>query len=202
MAMHRLATGDSVHVSLPRSAFAPAATARHFLLVAAGIGITPVLSHARACAEWGVAADLIYVYRPGAGAHAAEVKELLGDDLTECNNRDSFQKVLDEKLKTQPLGTHLYVCGPTAFIDSVLDQAREHGWPPVRLHSAAFGGWRLLIGNTRKSRESHSQYVPQRHLRRMLALSASRYTPAPRSLPERSGKGREHHYDVLRFPQP
>ena len=146
LAMHRLAAGDRVSVSLPRSAFAPAATARHFLLVAAGIGITPVLSHARACAEWGVAADLIYVYRPGAGAHAAEVKELLGDDLTECNNRDSFQKVLDEKLKTQPLGTHLYVCGPTAFIDSVLDQAREHGWPPVRLHSEAFGAAELDAG--------------------------------------------------------
>ncbi len=146
LAMHELAIGDRVQVSRPRSAFAPAATARHFLLVAAGIGITPVLSHARACAEWGILADLIYVYRPGAGAHAAEVRELLGDGLTECNGRDSFQKVLDEKLRTQPLGTHLYVCGPTAFIDSVLDQAREQGWPPVRLHSEAFGAAELEEG--------------------------------------------------------
>ena len=146
LAMHRLAPGDLVYVSRPRSAFAPAATARHFLLVAAGIGITPVLSHARACAEWGIAADLIYVHRPGAGAHVTEAKELLGSAVTECSDRVSFQKTLAEKLTTQPLGTHLYVCGPVAFMDAVLDQAREYGWPSARLHSEAFGAAELDAG--------------------------------------------------------
>lgn len=146
LAMHRLAVGDRAHVSRPRSAFAPAATARHFLLVAAGIGITPVLSHARACAEWGIAADLIYVHRPGAGAHVAEATEILGSAVTECSGRVSFQKTLAEMLTTQPLGTHLYVCGPVAFMDGVLDQAREHGWPSARLHSEAFGAAELDAG--------------------------------------------------------
>lgn len=138
-AMHRLAVGDRVHVSRPRSAFAPAATATHHLLVAAGIGITPVLSHARYAAEWGAEASLIYVHRPGAGAHVAEARELLGPGLTECSDRVGFQKVLTEKLTTQKLGTHLYVCGPTAFMDSVLEQARDLGWPKGLLHSEAFG---------------------------------------------------------------
>ena len=71
LAMHRLSVGDRVYVSRPRSAFAPTAMATHFLLVAAGIGITPVLSHARSAAESGTATDLIYVHRPGAGAHVA-----------------------------------------------------------------------------------------------------------------------------------
>ena len=60
VAMHGLAVGDRVHVSRPRSAFAPAAKAKHHLLIAAGIGITPVLSHARFAAEWGASASLIY----------------------------------------------------------------------------------------------------------------------------------------------
>ncbi|MDJ0358359.1 ferredoxin reductase [Paenarthrobacter sp. PH39-S1] len=128
LTMHRLAIGDLVQVSLPRSAFAPAATATHHLLVAAGIGITPVLSHARSAAEWGMAASLIYVHRPGAGAHVPEARELLGPALTECSDRDSFLKVLAEKLTTQQLGTHLYVCGPAAFMDTVLGHACEHGW--------------------------------------------------------------------------
>ena len=139
LAMHQLAIGDRVQVSLPRSAFAPTAIASNFLLVAAGIGITPVLSHARSAAEWGTATELVYVHRPGAGAHVAEARELLGTALTECSDRSSFQKVLAEKLTTQPLGTHLYVCGPIAFMDTVLDQAREHGWSAARLHSEAFG---------------------------------------------------------------
>ncbi|WP_324290681.1 PDR/VanB family oxidoreductase [Arthrobacter sp. H14-L1] len=146
LTMHRLTIGDRVRVSLPRSAFAPAATATHHLLVAAGIGITPVLSHARSAAEWDIAASLIYVHRPGSGAHVAEARELLGPALTECSDRDSFLKVLTEKLTTQQLGTHLYVCGPTAFMETVLDHAREHGWSTARLHSEAFGAPELEEG--------------------------------------------------------
>src|SRR6478735_8216527 len=118
VAMHQLDVGDLVFVSRPRSAFAPASTATHHLLIAAGIGITPVLSHARSAADRGTTSSLIYVYRPGAGAHVEEARELLGSGLTECSNRESFQKVLTEQLTTQSLGTHLYVCGPTAFMDS------------------------------------------------------------------------------------
>lgn len=146
LAMHRLAVGDRVQVSRPRSAFAPAATATHHLLVAAGIGITPVLSHARYAAEWGTAASLIYVHRPGAGAHVAEARELLGPALTECTDRSSFQKVLTEKLMAQKLGTHLYVCGPAPFMDTVLGHARDLGWPKGLLHSEAFGAAELDEG--------------------------------------------------------
>ena len=146
LAMHRLSVGDRVYVSRPRSAFAPTAMATHFLLVAAGIGITPVLSHARSAAESGTATDLIYVHRPGAGAHVAEARELLGPALTECSDRVGFQKVLKEKLTTQPLGTHLYVCGPLVFMDAVLAQATEHGWSAARLHSEAFGAAELDAG--------------------------------------------------------
>jgi ferredoxin-NADP reductase len=146
VAMHRLGVGDRVYVSRPRSAFAPASTATHHLLIAAGIGITPVLSHARSAADRGTTSSLIYVYRPGAGAHVEEARDLLGAGLTECTDRNSFQKVLTEQLMTQSLGTHLYVCGPAAFMDAVLDQARELGWPPARLHSEAFGAAELEDG--------------------------------------------------------
>ncbi|GAA4048590.1 PDR/VanB family oxidoreductase [Arthrobacter methylotrophus] len=146
VAMHHLAVGDRVYVSRPRSAFAPASTATHHLLIAAGIGITPVLSHARAAADRGTTSSLIYVYRPGTGAHVEEARDLLGPALTECSDRGSFQNVLTERLMTQSLGTHLYVCGPIAFMDAVLNQARELGWPPARLHSEAFGAAELDDG--------------------------------------------------------
>lgn len=146
LAMHKLSVGDLVNVSRPRSAFAPAATATHHLLIAAGIGITPMVSHARHAAEWGLGTSLVYVYRPGAGAHVAEVRGLLGPNLTECSNRAAFQKVLTEKLTSQRLGTHVYVCGPPAFMDSVLQQASDLGWPKGLLHSEAFGAAELDEG--------------------------------------------------------
>lgn len=146
VAMHRLEVGDQLYVSRPRSAFAPVSTATHNLLIAAGIGITPILSHAQAAADRGTTSSLIYVYRPGSGAHVAEARELMGDALTECADRTTFQHVLAEALTTQALGTHLYVCGPTAFMDSVLDQAKALGWAPGRLHSEAFGAAELDDG--------------------------------------------------------
>lgn len=149
VAMHRLCVGDRVNVSRPRSAFAPASTATHHLLVAAGIGITPILSHARAAVERGNTASMIYLHRPDAGAHVAEARELLGPGLTalvECTNRGSFQDVLAEALITQPLGTHVYVCGPVVFMDAVLEEARSQGWSSARLHSEAFGAAELDAG--------------------------------------------------------
>ncbi|TFC29414.1 oxidoreductase [Cryobacterium sp. TMT1-3] len=157
LAMHALCVGDLVQVSHPRSAFAPAATASHHLLIAAGIGITPVLSHARYAAEWGASASLIYVHRPGTGAHVAEARQLLGSGLTECLDRSSFQEVLTRQLTTQQLGTHLYVCGPNAFMDSVLKQARDLGWPKSLLHSEAFSGAALDDGEPFEVRLARSK---------------------------------------------
>ena len=146
VAMHALSVGDQIQVSRPRSAFAPAAKAKHHLLIAAGIGITPVLSHARYAAEWGASVSLIYVHRPGTGAHVEDARQLLGSALTECTDRSSFQKVLAERLTTQKIGTHLYVCGPTDFMESVLEQAGGLGWPQGLLHSEAFSAAALDDG--------------------------------------------------------
>lgn len=146
LAMHRLAVGDRVWVSRPRSNFAPTANAKHTLLIAAGIGITPVLAHAVYAAEWGTSTSMIYVHRRGEGAHVEDVRKLLGTALTECHDRSSFQKVLRETLTTQRLGTHLYVCGPADFMDSVLGQARDLGWPEGLLHLEHFGAGELDAG--------------------------------------------------------
>lgn len=186
LAMHALSVGDRVQVSRPRSAFAPAATAKHHLLIAAGIGITPVLSHARYAAEWGAPASLIYVHRPGTGAHVAEVRDLLGPALTECTDRASFHEVLTERLATQKLGTHLYVCGPTAFMDGVLAEARELGWPQGLLHSEAFAAAQLDDG------EPFSVYLARSDMRLQVAAGVSlleTLEDAGKSIPNMCRKG-------------
>ena len=75
-AVHRLLVGETVRAAAPRSAFAPVATARRHLLIAGGIGITPMLSHLRAALDWGRHAELLYSYRPRRAAHVEEVREL------------------------------------------------------------------------------------------------------------------------------
>lgn len=141
-----LRIGDLVGVSCPRSAFAPIAQARHHLLIAAGIGVTPMISHVRAARRWGRSYSLLYRYRIGAAAHLTELRELGGARLEEFTSRDTFGARVSEALVSQPMGTHLYVCGPAGFTDAVLGSAADTGWPPARLHSERFSGAALDPG--------------------------------------------------------
>lgn len=136
--MHDRRIGDPVTVSAPSSAFPPVLSARHHLLVAGGIGVTPILSHARAAAEWGRSFEVVYAFGAGGGAHREELERLSGGRLTVCGSRTALGEHLDHALLDQPLGTHLYVCGPVAMIDAVRDAALSAGWPEARIHAEAF----------------------------------------------------------------
>jgi ferredoxin-NADP reductase len=133
--MHRLVVGDRVEVSLPRSTFPPVRTARRHLLVAAGIGVTPLLAHAREALRWGQDLRMLYVHR--SGAYAAELATLLGDRLRQAG-RAELADLLPELLTDQPLGTHLYVCGPVGLMDRVVTAAAAAGWPAQRIHLERF----------------------------------------------------------------
>jgi len=136
--IHNLTVGDPVSVLPPRSAFAPILRARKHLLVAAGIGVTPMISHLRAAKQWGRDTELLYVHRPGRGAHLDDIAALT-DTARIFTNRADFLGVLPDTLAAQPFGAHLYICGPTTFIDDVVAAATAHGWPQSRIHFERFG---------------------------------------------------------------
>lgn len=145
--VHQLAVGDEVVADPPRSAFAPVSTARHHLLVAGGIGITPLLSHARAALRWGRSFRLLYGYRPGAGAHLVELRQLCGGRLEEFDETNSFIARLEAVLASSPIGTHLYACGPAAMLETVTRQADGLGWPAARVHLERFSSPALTPGD-------------------------------------------------------
>lgn len=147
--MHTLAVGDAVRASRPRSAFAPVADARLHLLIAGGIGVTPILSHARAAAAWGRRAAILYVHAPGSDAHLDDLEDVArvaGFELVACEGRTALPQALAGFLVDRPLGSHLYTCGPEGFMERVLGEARAAGWPEDRLHSEAFGSAQLDPG--------------------------------------------------------
>lgn len=133
-----LATGDVIEVEGPRSMFAPVLDQRRALLVAGGIGVTPVLSHARALARLRVPAEIVYAHRPGAGAHLEDLRRLPGITLYEATGRDAAVSLLRERLAAQPLGTHAYACGPAPLLETYLALAAEAGWPDARVHLERF----------------------------------------------------------------
>lgn len=137
--IHRLGIGDTVTARVPRSAFAPVLRARRHLLIAAGIGITPMVSHLRSARRWGRDAQLLYVHRDGRGAHIDDIKELT-DQARFFTDRAAFVAELSAVLADSPFGTHAYICGPRTFIDDVSTLAAGLGWPPSRIHVEHFGG--------------------------------------------------------------
>jgi ferredoxin-NADP reductase len=140
-----LALGDTVAAGPPRSAFAPVLRARRHLLVAAGIGITPMVSHLRSAQLWGRDVRLFYIHRQGRAAYADIIAEL-GEHASIHTARAAFADELLAALADQPMGTHLYVCGPASFIEFVTGAAADLGWPASRIHMEHFGSGALDPG--------------------------------------------------------
>lgn len=144
--LHERRVGDLLRVRPPRSMFPPMQRASKHLLIAGGIGVTPILSHLRAAVRWGHETEVLYSHRPGHGAHLKELHELSAQSLRCFTQRAEFRAALQESLRRQPIGTHLYCCGPETFMDAVCRNAEELGWPAGRIHTERFGAEALDSG--------------------------------------------------------
>ncbi|PPE65139.1 PDR/VanB family oxidoreductase [Caldimonas caldifontis] len=142
-AMHeQVVEGDELTISPPRNHFALAHDAKRHLLLAGGIGVTPLLCMAERLAATGGVFHMHYCTRSRArtafasrieaSAFAAQVQFHHDDGPPE----QQFQ--LDAVLAGADDHTHLYVCGPKGFMDAVLGAARARGWPEARLHYEFF----------------------------------------------------------------
>ena len=140
-AMHALAIGDSLEAEGPANEFALADTAREHLLIAGGIGITPILCMARALAARGAPMQLHYAARsPARMAYRDEAAALPGATLY-CDEGDPARGMpLDTILGEPGEARHLYVCGPRGLIAGVLERAEAHGWPAAQVHYESFKG--------------------------------------------------------------
>ncbi|CAN5606448.1 PDR/VanB family oxidoreductase [soil metagenome] len=150
MWMHDLVPGALVEVEGPRSSFAPRHDQRHAFLLAGGIGVTPVLSHARAVQRWGGTVEILYSYRPGSVAHLDDLRALAlapGTTLHEATTVDGTLALLAARLADQPLGTHAYACGPPGLLEAYLAAGRIAGWPAERLHLERFSAPELDPGS-------------------------------------------------------
>lgn len=138
----QLAVGDRLAVRGPANLFALEETAPHSVLLAGGIGITPLLAMARRLQHLGRSWELHYASR-----HAARCafREELASGPLAARSRLYFDEGgpaapldLEALLAAPRAGAHLYVCGPAGLIDTALSIARARGWGEDRLHSERF----------------------------------------------------------------
>lgn len=135
-----LATGTSLRLSRPRAHFPLLSGDRPVLLLAGGIGITPLLSMAWTLWQQGRPFTLLVCARNrSARPLAAAIAATPLAPIVRWHDSATDGRIdLPALLAAQPPGTHLYTCGPDAFMQAALDTARAMGWPPDRLHWEAF----------------------------------------------------------------
>jgi ferredoxin-NADP reductase len=131
--------GDRLQLSPPANLFALHSQARHHLLIAGGIGITPFLAQVAELEHRGASFALHYACRGGlTDAYKGELAARMGERFQAYDSAAGERLELAGLLAVQPLGSHVYVCGPQRLIDGVRAAAASLGWPDSRVHWEAF----------------------------------------------------------------
>jgi len=138
--------GAVLEVSEPRNHFALNEQAPRHLLLAGGIGVTPILAMAERLTTLGADFELHYCTR--ARERTAFAQRIAQSRFASRAHHHydnapaaTAQGPLDlpALLRDAPAGTELYVCGPQGFMEAVLSAARAQGWPEESLHYEFFG---------------------------------------------------------------
>ncbi|HVZ45760.1 MAG TPA: PDR/VanB family oxidoreductase [Ramlibacter sp.] len=134
--------GDGLDISAPRNHFALDKSASRSILMAGGIGITPILCMAEQLSRERHPFELHYCGRTA--ARMAFVQRLLAADYADVVRIHIDDGPQEQQLDAAAVigppdgGTHLYVCGPAGFMDHVLKTARDLGWKEPQLHREYF----------------------------------------------------------------
>jgi ferredoxin-NADP reductase/nitrite reductase/ring-hydroxylating ferredoxin subunit len=132
--------GDLLSISEPRNNFPLRRDAVRSVLIAGGIGITPLLSMARFLDKSSLPYELHYFTRAGeqvafrGDLEALHGKVILHIGLPRAEIASTIATALGEWSRAQ----HVYVCGPSAMLESVRTTAAAQGWPDEAIHFEYF----------------------------------------------------------------
>lgn len=135
-AMHALTVGDTINAEGPKNDFEVHEHAGPALLVAGGIGVTPMISMATALKKAGRPYRFAYSARSNdIMAYGAAAAEHFGADLyfDDANALD-----LNVVMGTLTPDTHLYICGPKGMIDAARAAAVAAGHSEDQIHIELF----------------------------------------------------------------
>jgi reductive dehalogenase len=139
--LHRIFTqGRRVFVSTPTNHFPLVQDAAHSLLFGGGIGITPMIAFAHRLHAIGKPFDLHYSAPSRAAAPFIDLlaqtpwSDRVHIHLSAENTRADMTGLIARAAK----GTHVYTCGPDAFMQAVMDAGAASDLPDEALHLEYF----------------------------------------------------------------
>ena len=156
--------GDVITISHPRNNFALQENAAHSVLVAGGIGITPLLSMIRRLKALGRSWELFYAARTRVAA--AFLDEL---HAVRCHVHSNLHLNFDQEpsgcmldlsaiIKDARPDAHLYCCGPVPMLEAF--EAATQGRPAEQVHveyfkarekPAAEGGFQIKLARSNRT---------------------------------------------------
>jgi len=134
--------GDTLEVRLAKNEFPMVVSAEHTILIAGGIGITPIMAMLQKLVSEQQSFELHYSARKlSEFAFRDQIKRIAADQTYFYASREQGGRRLNLKslLSAPGPGVHVYVCGPRRMIASVQEVARAMGWPDVQIHFESFG---------------------------------------------------------------
>ena len=132
--------GDVLAVSEPRNNFPLRRDANRTILLAGGIGITPLLSMAQALDRMDLPFELHCFAQSAEHVAFGDVVDGLGSSVVRHLGLSPDETVAEIRRLTavHEAFTHLYVCGPGPMLEAVRREAAAAGWPDEAVHFEYF----------------------------------------------------------------
>jgi len=136
--IHGLKVGDEITCELPKNDF-PFGTDNNPLLIAGGIGVTPIASMVSALVRNDSMFEFHYAGRTSSSvAFMPELQNVAGDRL--IPHFDDQESALDlvKLFDGVDISRHVYVCGPKGMIEATKQAAEQAGMPAKQIHFELF----------------------------------------------------------------
>ncbi len=138
--MWSLVAGAQLTISSPGNHFELGRGRPEYLLLAGGIGITPIYTMALALAQANAKFRLLYACRQRRDlAFADELQRRVGDRLQTFLDEEGARVDLDSEIGRLAPGGEFYVCGPIGMLEAAKRQWRLSGRPVDQLRFETFG---------------------------------------------------------------
>ncbi|SCW74177.1 PDR/VanB family oxidoreductase [Ancylobacter rudongensis] len=164
--------GSELHVSAPRNHFGLDGKGGRHVLVAGGIGVTPILAMSRALAAGKADFTVHYCARSASEAPLLdELRTVCGDRLTTWFSQQG-RRLDANTLLAQAAGAELYTCGPNSLTAALETAIAAQGFPVELYHREHFAAL------------SDADFVPDSFEAVIASSGRTLHVPADRSLLE------------------
>lgn len=147
----RVRAGYIIEISPPKNYFELAEDAEYSVLIAGGIGITPILAMAHELSAGEMPFELHYASKSVEHmAFRKAIEESFKEQAKLYFDGGDPSKGIDVAavLATPGPGRHAYVCGPMGLINAVRDTAEGLGWEEPNVHFEMFTAPEPMAGDT------------------------------------------------------